>query len=93
MAHPKLIGMAALCAGALLLGLVDASPAADKRVHRGAVRAAAAAVVVPAAGISGTLVAGVEQFGPYFYNPYYGYGLSYGPPYNGVAVYTGLFNR
>ena len=50
-------------------------------------------MVVPPAGISGTLVAGVEQFGPYFYNPYYGYGLSYGPPYNGVAVYTGLFNR
>jgi len=92
MAHPKLIGMAALCAGALLLGLVDTSSAAQKRVHRGAVRAAAA-VVVPPAGISGTLVAGVEQFGPYFYNPYYGYGLSYGPPYNGVAVYTGLFNR
>ena len=92
MAHPKLIGIAALCAGVLMLGLVDPSMAAQKRVHRGAVRAAAV-VVVPPAGISGTLVAGVEQFGPYFYNPYYGYGLSYGPPYNGVAVYTGLFNR
>jgi hypothetical protein len=92
MAHPKLIGIAALCAGALMLGLVDPGSAAPKGVHRAPVRAAAV-VVAPAAGISGTLVAGVEQFGPYFYNPYFGYGLSYGPPYNGVAVYTGLFNR
>jgi len=71
MAHPKLIGIAALCAGALMLGLVDASTAAQKGAHRGPVRAAAV-VVVPPAGISGTLVAGVEQFGPFFYNPYYG---------------------
>ena len=92
MAHPKLIGMAALCACALLLGLVDSGSAAPKRVRVAPVRAAAV-VVAPPAGISGTLVAGVEQFGPYFYNPYFGYGLSYGPPYNGVAVYTGLFNR
>jgi hypothetical protein len=89
MAHPNLTGIAALCAGALMLGLVNPSSAAQKRVPRDPVRGSPV-VAVPPAGISGTLVAGVEQSGPYFYNPYYGYGLSYGPPYNGVAVYTGL---
>jgi hypothetical protein len=89
MAHPNLTGIAALCAGALMLGLVNPSSAADVPV-RGAHVRGAPVVVLPPAGTSGTLVAGVGQFGPYFYNPYYGYGLSYGPPYNGVAVVTGL---
>jgi hypothetical protein len=90
MARPSLIGIATVCGGAFLLGMANPSAAADVRV---APVRAAPVVVLPPAGAWATGVEGVEQFGPYFHNPYYGYGLSYGAPYNGVAVFTGLVGR
>ena len=84
MADRNLIGIAALWAGAVMLGVVNASASVQLSARGGPV------VAAPADPVSAALVAAVAPFGPYFYNPYHGYSFAYVPPHDGVALNTGL---
>jgi hypothetical protein len=49
-------------------------------------------VAAPAEPVSAALVAAVAPLGPYFSNPYQGYGFAYAPPHDGLALNIGLNN-
>jgi hypothetical protein len=87
MADRNLIGIAAFWAGAVMLGVVNASVATHLSARGGPV------VAVPAEPVSAALVATVAPLGPYFSNPHQGYGFfAYAPPHDGLALNIGLNN-
>ena len=86
MADRNLIGIAAFWAGAVMLGVVNASVAMHLSARGGPV------VAVPAEPVSAALVATAAPLGPYFSNPYQGYGFAYAPPHDGLALNIGLHN-
>ena len=83
MADRNFIGIAAFWAGAVILGVVNASAAVHLSARGGPV------VAVPAEPFSAALAA-VAPLGPYFSNPYHGYGFAYAPPHDGLALNIGL---
>jgi hypothetical protein len=86
MADRNLIGIAVLWAGAVILGVVNVSAAVHLSARGGPV------VAAPAEPVSAALVAAVAPLGPYFSNPYQGYGFAYAPPHEGLALNIGLNN-
>jgi hypothetical protein len=86
MADRNLIGIAVLWAGAVILGVVNVSAAVHLSARGGPV------VAAPAEPVSAALVAAVAPLGPYFSNPYQGYGFAYAPPHDGLALNIGLNN-
>jgi len=86
MADRNLIGIAALWAGAVMLGVVNASASVQLSARGGPV------VAAPADPVSAALVATVAPLGPYFSHPYQGYGFAYAPPHDGLALNIGLNN-
>jgi len=86
MADRNLIGIAVFWAGAVLLGVLNAGAAGHLSARGGPV------VAVPAEPVSAALVAAVAPLGPYFSNPYQGYGFAYAPPHDGLALNIGLDN-
>jgi hypothetical protein len=86
MADRNLIGIAVFWAGAVMLGVVNVSTAVHLSARGGPV------VAVPAEPVSAALVAAVTPLGPYFSNPYQGYGFAYTPPHDGLALNIGPNN-
>jgi hypothetical protein len=84
MADRNLVGIAIFWAGAVLLGVVNAGAAGHLSARGGPV------VAVPAEPVAAALVAAVAPVGPYFPNPYQGYGFAVAPPHDGLALNTGL---
>jgi hypothetical protein len=86
MADRNLIGIAVFWAGAVMLGVMNVGAVVHLSGRGGPV------VAVPAEPVSAALVAAVAPLGPYFSNPYQGYGFAYPPPHDGLALNIGLSN-
>jgi hypothetical protein len=86
MADRNLIGIVVFWAGAVMLGVVNVGTSVHLSARGGPV------VAVPAEPVSAALVAAVAPLGPYFSNPYQGYGFAYAPPHDGLALNIGLNN-
>jgi hypothetical protein len=86
MADRNLIGIAVFWTGAVILGVMNVSAALHLSARGGPV------VAVPAEPVAAALVAAVAPLGPYFSNPYQGYGFAYPPPHDGLALNIGLSN-